>query len=1292
MKSVFHQIRVSDDYNKDLLRIEQPITDFILWIRAELTSRRCTTFIRSKDCSLIASPRMLDLLVHMITEGTNEDDSNFLEKTVRVTSKTPVHQELPASLTLIDSKSNLQEILVEQKAPIGGSVTGSSEVDNSRLPSIKEDSRSFPSATNEVDELKEAISDNKSNLQEFLVKQKAPIGGSTTGSSEVDNSGLPSIEEESRSLPSASHEVDESKETINDNKSSLQEISVKQKAPVGAFMTGSPEVDNSGLPLIKEDSHSFPSASDEVDESKETINDNKSNLQEILVEQKAPIGGSITGSSEVGNSGLPSIKEDSHSFPSASIEVGESKEAINDNKSNLQEILVEQKAPVGGSLTGSSEVDNSGLPSIKEDFHSFPSSSSEFHEPKEASNDNKRNLQEIFIEQKTPIGAFITGSSEVDDSGLPSIKEDSHSFSTPSNEVHESKEAINDNKSILQEILVEQKIPIGAFITGSSEVDYSGLPSVKEDSHSFPSASNEVDESKEAINDNKSNLQEIFVEQKAPIGGSISGSSEVDNSGLPSMKEDSHSSPSSSNEVDESKETINDLMAMQSSGENTHATPQTSVSSREDVQCAPLRKVQNGASSSDSEKTACEAAPAILTKVKEEKPRVMPRWSERQMSLRDTRQKVPAPVRRLSRAETFVDTTNPIESVKMAASKFGGSVNWKKRRTLPVQVNDHVKLEVGMLKNEISKCKEQAEAAEAAKLSVFNEIERTNKLGEVLKRDLERAQHEEADAKKDLDFFQFIVPEMEEGGVSSDDSVAGKEILKNIQERHKVLVSKLNLVNDELKRVQEGYDSLLIEHDISTEKSRAAITVSIETEKQVEELTVELNKLNEVLDLARATCHDAEEKKVCMSLSRDEDRLKWEKDLTQAEEEMSQLNKKLSSVEDLKSELETYSNMLVKCNEELTVYVEAKLIEEAQAQGTRNHETMQEETILSRNELEEHMKSIDKARDEVCTLKIAAASLQSELRKEKEALAAMQQLEATASTTISSLEAEIKLAQQELEAVQAKEKESRDRTGEFPRILQAAAQEADEAKSVAMKAQEMLRMNKEEMDQVKAGLSTMEFRLQSALKEMEAAKESERMSLEALRALEESELAANIAEQGSPPTITLDFHEHATLVEKAHQAEELAHKKTSCATAQIKMAKESESLILSRLGEAYKVLEERKQSLLAATKQADTAAKGKLAMEQELRTWREEHAQRRKAGEASRSETKSSNTAVVIFERDGDTKGTCKEDSCALVHPISDPSARNSPALHGKTSRAKKPPFLRRMMMFLARRRLKAAE
>ena len=55
------------------------------------------------------------------------------------------------------------------------------------------------------------------------------------------------------------------------------------------------------------------------------------------------------------------------------------------------------------------------------------------------------------------------------------------------------------------------------------------------------------------------------------------------------------------------------------------------------------------------------------------------------------------------------------------------------------------------------------------------------------------------------------------------------------------------------------------------------------------------------------------------------------------------------------------------------------------------------------------------------------------------------------------------------------------------------------------------------------------------------------------------------------------------------------------------MAKGVDSLILSRLSKVYKVLEEQKQALLDAKKQPDSATEGKLAMEQELRTWREEH-------------------------------------------------------------------------------------
>lgn len=47
--------------------------------------------------------------------------------------------------------------------------------------------------------------------------------------------------------------------------------------------------------------------------------------------------------------------------------------------------------------------------------------------------------------------------------------------------------------------------------------------------------------------------------------------------------------------------------------------------------------------------------------------------------------------------------------------------------------------------------------------------------------------------------------------------------------------------------------------------------------------------------------------------------------------------------------------------------------------------------------------------------------------------------------------------------------------------------------------------------------------------------------------------------------ITLDFDEHESLIEKSYQAEELVHGKTYWAIEQVEMAKESASLILSRL-------------------------------------------------------------------------------------------------------------------------------
>ncbi|KAL6867244.1 hypothetical protein ACP4OV_015268 [Aristida adscensionis] len=944
-----------------------------------------------------------------------------------------------------------------------------------------------------------------------------------------------------------------------------------------------------------------------------------------------------------------------------------------DNKSNVQDISVEQKVPIGDSITLSPGAENCDLLSTNEVHDGFLSSCSEAYESKEAQygvanfeapvqqelpmsltlTDDKSNLQEISDEQKVPIGDSVTLSPKPDNNEWLSTNEVPDGFPSSSSEAYESKEAQDGSSN--SEALMQQKCPLCLIST-----------------------------------DNKGNLQEMSVEQKAPIVDSVTLSPKS-YSELLSSNEVPEGFPSSCTKAYESMGAQDDSITLEPSEANVFAESQSLLRLREGV--------QYHASSTDSVKVPGETTPVILKKLKEDKPLVVHSSHKRQMSLRDTRQKVPAPVRSISgnylrTDKTVVDTTTHIESVKVAASKFGGSINWKARRTQPAQESGHIKLELDKVKEEISECKRQIEAAEAAKLSVHNEFERTKKLIDELKHVLERQEAEELDANEDLQFFQFIVQVTEEG-TATDDSAVIKEKLKTIQERHTAVVGKLMLVKDESRKVQENIDSLLLEQDNTTRSAEAAFTMCKDAERQVMDLTVELNQLKGALDLAHAICRDAKEHKKGTSMVRDEDCLTWGKDLRQAEDELNQFNSNLSSIEELKLKLATSSSLFLKLSDELAAYMEANPIEEAQDQGNGTHESTQE-VIPSRNELEEHRKSIAKTTDELCALKVTAASFRSELKKEKAALATMQQKEAMASINISSLKLEIKMSQQELEAVQAKVAECQDRMVELPKVLQDAALEADNAKSMATKAQENLKMTMDEMEQAKAALNAMESRVQAVLRDIESAKESERLALNALRALEGTTLASNIEQESSSETMTLDLYEYAYLIEKSHRADALVQERTSAAVAQVEAARYSESHTLSRLNEVYKALDERKQALLKATEQADGATEGKLAMEQELRKWREENRKRRRtAGEDSKAEPKPSNAAEITVERGGDTRGTSKEDSCASVHPLSDLSGRSSPSdlvVLAKPKKAKKLTFFPRCIMFLARKRLKAAK
>ncbi|XP_055824993.1 protein WEAK CHLOROPLAST MOVEMENT UNDER BLUE LIGHT 1-like [Solanum dulcamara] len=652
-----------------------------------------------------------------------------------------------------------------------------------------------------------------------------------------------------------------------------------------------------------------------------------------------------------------------------------------------------------------------------------------------------------------------------------------------------------------------------------------------------------------------------------------------------------------------------------------------------------------------------------------------------------------------------IDTAAPIESVKQAVSKFGGIVDWKAHRVQTVERRKVVDQELANVQEEIPLYKKQSQAAEEAKMMMLKELDSTKRLIEELKLNLERAQTEEQQAKQDSELAKLRIEEMEQG-IADGASIAAKAQLEVAKARHEAAVSELNTVDYELKDLHKEYDLLVSERYDAVQKAEEAVSASKKVEKEVEDLTIELITTKESLEAAQATHLEVEEHRIGAAMAREQDTLNWEKELKQAEEELENLNQQILSAKDLKAKLDIASALLLDLKAEFAAYMESKLKQETVEDGNfsklsepekRTHAKIQAAVALATRELEEVKLNIEKATDDVNCLKVAATSLKAELDKEKSELTSIQQREGMASIAVASLEAELNRTKSEIALVQMKEKEARrEKVVELPKKLQEAAEEADWAKSLAQTAREELRKAKEEEEQAKAGASTMESRLLAANKEIEAAKASEKLALEAINALQESELARSTNDEDSPSGVTLSLEEYYDLSKLAHEAEEQANKRVAAAIIQIEVAKESELRSLSRLEEVNREMTTRKEALEIAMKKAEKAKDGKLAVEQELRKWRAEHGQRRKAGESLPllNTTRSLRTS---FEESKASKTYERAPEAASLHHRSSPRAYEqasntetdtSPEV--KIPKKKKRSFFPRLLMLLGRKKAQA--
>ncbi|XP_042016479.1 protein WEAK CHLOROPLAST MOVEMENT UNDER BLUE LIGHT 1-like isoform X1 [Salvia splendens] len=635
-----------------------------------------------------------------------------------------------------------------------------------------------------------------------------------------------------------------------------------------------------------------------------------------------------------------------------------------------------------------------------------------------------------------------------------------------------------------------------------------------------------------------------------------------------------------------------------------------------------------------------------------------------------------------------VDTAAPFESVKAAVSKFGGIVDWKAHRVQTVERRKTIEEELEKAQVEIPLYKKQSEDAEEAKLAVLKELGSTKRLIEELKLNLERAQTEEKQAKQDSELAKLRVEELEQG-IADESSFAAKAQLEVARARHVAAVAEVKTVREELEQLRRDYNVLEAEKDAYVKKAEEAISKSKEIEKSVEDLTIELITAKESLESAHAAHLEAEEHRIGAVMAKEQDMLNWEKEIKQAEDDLVKMKEQASLSKDMQSKLDTATALLRDLKAELATYLES----EPQGEPAGHFEDVLNETdkanrgqieaaiSAAKKELEEVKLNFEKTNNEVTILKVAAASLQSELEKEKAELTTIQQREGMASIAVASLEAELNRTKSEIALIQLREKEDRERMVELPKMLQKAAQEADQAKTLAQAARNKLRKAKEAAEKAKAGAGTMESRLRAAQKEIEAARASEKLALAAIKALMESESTQSNNEEDSPTGVTLSLEEYYELSKKAHEAEEEASERVAAALAEIEVAKESEMNTLKKLEETNREMAERKSALENALQKAEKAKEGKLGIEQELRKWRAEHEQRRKAGDSAASPAQRL-----------DAKSHVSTFKSAPLRQVSSPGSFTSntgtdTSPDVKPAKKKKRSFFPRIFMFLGKKK-----
>ncbi|XP_045805451.1 WEB family protein At1g12150 [Trifolium pratense] len=546
------------------------------------------------------------------------------------------------------------------------------------------------------------------------------------------------------------------------------------------------------------------------------------------------------------------------------------------------------------------------------------------------------------------------------------------------------------------------------------------------------------------------------------------------------------------------------------------------------------------------------------------------------------------------KGERVIDTRAPFQSVRAAVSLFGEVRAKKERRDNAIKRKSSENVleketQLLLTQRELTKIKKQLDSAENTKAKALSELDKANVTLQELTKKLNTVRESKQSAIEESEVVKNQAKELEKAlSQKAIGYEAWKQELEHARKEYTTTVKELDASKTELNKIRQDFDAALeaklAAFQMAGEAQRSA---KLNSEK-INELSKEIATMKESTEQFKLATAQAQQEQIKVTGERDEKFNFYKTSKEEIEKKMMELKNEYDH-----EETQSLEKKLLETSAE---------IQALQEQIKQYHDSEMDSIEAINLEIKEATKILQEISEEEISLRNLVDSLKAELEQVKKEQQELMEKEEASEALAANLTGELESSKEQEDSLEdrvSNENRCRDIELKIKHLSFETENARKEEEEMRIKSDEL----KLEAEKSKALSDEIERKLELLLKQAEEAKAAEKRAVEEMKLLSDSQGSVSVSQSSGKIVLTVD--EFAALSGKIKESEDLIDRTETTAMAQVEAINTRRNEVDKKVEANLKAIEEIKAATDMALRNAEVADSAKLAIENELKRWRQ---------------------------------------------------------------------------------------